>query len=99
MAALAGRGHEIALLHALTPEELNPPIRGDLRLIDSETGDKVEVTIDGATLVAYRRRLEAWQTELRALAGKHGGRYVMLRTDLPLRRLLLEDLRRANIVR
>jgi hypothetical protein len=42
--------------------------------------------------------LEAWQAELRAHLGQHDGRYVMLRTDLPLRRMLLEDLRVAGVV-
>lgn len=98
IAALAGRGHEVALLHLLTPEELDPPIRGDLRLVDAETGDKREVTVDGAALDAYHRRLSGWQSDLRFLAGQHGGRYVMIRTDLPLRRILLDDLRRARIV-
>ncbi|HOU12249.1 MAG TPA: DUF58 domain-containing protein [Anaerolineae bacterium] len=98
LAALAGRGHEVVLLHLLTPDELNPALRGDLRLVDAETGDKREVTVDGAALDAYQRRLADWQAELRALAGKHGGRYTLLRTDVPLRRMLLEDLRRARIV-
>jgi uncharacterized protein (DUF58 family) len=98
VAALAGRGHEIVLLHLLTPDELNPTLRGDLRLVDAETGDKREVTVDGAALDAYQRRLGDWQAELRALAGKHGGRYALLRTDVPLRRLLLEDLRKARVV-
>ncbi|MBN2391766.1 MAG: DUF58 domain-containing protein [Anaerolineae bacterium] len=98
LAVLAGRGHEVALLHILTPDELAPTLCGDLRLVDTETGDKREVTVDGAALDAYQRRLAAWQTELRTLAGKHGGRYAMLRTDVPLRRMLLEDLRRARIV-
>ncbi|MGC9395842.1 MAG: DUF58 domain-containing protein [Anaerolineae bacterium] len=98
LAALAGRGHEVVLLHILTPDELAPTLRGDLRLVDTETGDKREVTVDGAALDAYQRRLTGWQAELRALAGKHGGRYAMLRTDVPLRRMLLQDLRRARIV-
>jgi len=98
VAALAGRGHEVVLLHLLTPDELDPTLRGDLRLVDAETGVKREVTVDGAALDAYQRRLASWQTELRALAGKHGGRYAVLRTDVPLRRMLLEDLRRARIV-
>ena len=98
LAALAARGHEVVLLHLLTPDELDPTLRGDLRLVDAETGAKREVTVDGAALDAYQRRLEAWQAELRALAGKHGGRYAMLRTDVPLRRMLLEDLRRARII-
>ena len=52
LAALAGRGHEVVLLHLLTPDELNPTLRGDLRLVDTETGDKREVTVDSAALDA-----------------------------------------------
>lgn len=99
IATLAGRGHEVVLLHVLTPDELDPRIRGDLRLVDAETGSKREVTVDNATLTAYQQRLSEWQAELRALSGKHGGRYAMLRSDLPLRRLLLEGLRHEGVVR
>ncbi len=97
--ALAGRGHEVALLHLLTPDELAPPLHGDLRLVDVESGDKREITLDRATLAAYRRRLEAWQASLRAMVGRHGGRYAFLPTAQPLPRLILEELRRAHIVR
>lgn len=99
VAALAERGHEVILLHLLTPEELQPPLRGDLRLVDVETGEAQEMTLDRGALSAYAARLAAWQAELRALAGKHGGRYVLLRSDRPLKRLLLEDLRHAGLLR
>ena len=99
LATLAPRGHEIVLLHLLTPDELRPSLRGDLRLVDTETGRRREVTVDGAMLAAYRRRLEKWQRSLRSLMGKYGGRYVLLRTDLPLKRLVGESLRHAHVVR
>lgn len=99
LAALAARGHEVVLLHLLTPEELDPGLRGDLRLVDSETGEHQDVTVDGAALAAYDRRLASWRSELRTLAGKHGGRYALLRTDLSLHRIFLEELRHAAIVR
>ncbi len=97
--ALAGGGHEVVLLHLLTPDELAPPLHGDLRLVDVESGDKREITLDRATLAAYRQRLEAWQVSLRAMVGRHGGRYAFLSTALPTRRLILEELRRAHVVR
>ncbi len=98
LTALAGRGHEVVLLHLLTPEEVEPTLRGDLRLVDVESDARREVTVDGAALAAYRERLAAWQAELRGLAGQHGGRYALLRTDAPLSRLLLEELRHASVV-
>jgi len=98
-AALAGRGHEVVLLHMLTPPELNPSLRGDLRLSDSESKHKREVSVDGPALAAYQRRLAVWQAELRGLAGKHNGRYALIRTGAPLRQILLQELRHANVLR
>lgn len=98
LTALAGRGHEVVLLHLLTPEEVEPTLRGDLRLVDVENDARREVTVDGAALAAYRERLAAWQAELRGLAGQHGGRYALLHTEAPLSRLLLEELRHASVV-
>ncbi len=99
LSALAGRGYEPVLLHLLTQEELEPSLRGELRLVDVESGQRREVTIDGAALDAYQRRLNGWQSELRALAGRYGGRYALLPAHWPLRQLLLEVLRHAGIVR
>ena len=35
---LQGRGYEVVVLHVLSPDEIDPPLAGDLRLIDAETG-------------------------------------------------------------
>lgn len=97
--ALAARGHESVLLHLLTPEEFQPTWRGELELEDSETGARRPLTLDAVALRAYQRRREAWQEELRALAAQHRGRYVLIDTAQPLRRVLLETLRRAGVVK
>ncbi len=97
--AFAARGHETVLLHLLTPEELQPTLRGELELEDSENGVRRPLTLDTVTLRAYHRRREAWQGELRAMAARHRGRYVLLDAAQPLRRLMLEHLRRAGVVK
>ncbi|MBN1259615.1 MAG: DUF58 domain-containing protein [Anaerolineae bacterium] len=97
--ALASRGHEVILLQVLTPDERAPNLRGDVRLIDVETGSRREVTIDGPVLAAYQRALVDWQLEFRRLMAQHGGRYVLLDAAAPLKRLLLEDLRFAGLIR
>lgn len=98
-ATLAARGHEVALLHLLTPEELHPTLRGELRLVDAETGARRDVTLDGATLAAYQERREAWQASLRKAVSSRQGRYLSLSTATPLKRVVLEELRRAGVVR
>lgn len=99
LTALAARGHELTLVHALSPDEVEPPLAGDLRLIDVETGDPQEVTIDGRMRALYRRRLLDWQEEARATCRRRDVLYVPLETSTPLERLLLRDLRRVGLLR
>ena len=62
---LAATGSELIVLHVLSPDELDPALEGDLRLVDVETGDGIDVTVDLATLDAYKARLAAWKAGLR----------------------------------
>jgi uncharacterized protein (DUF58 family) len=99
IAVLASHGHEIGVLHVLTADELEPSLHGDLRLIDAETQEQREINIDVETLALYEEKLDQWCHNLRFLIAKHNGRYVLLRADMPLRRLLLGDLRQADVLR
>jgi uncharacterized protein (DUF58 family) len=99
LTALAARGHEVAILHVLSPDEVEPPLGGDLRLLDVETGESQEVTIDGGMRTLYRRRLEEWQDEIRAICRARDVHYVPIVTDTPFERVVLYDLRRVGLVR
>jgi hypothetical protein len=96
---LSAHGHEVILLQVLTPDELKPSLHGDLRLIDTESGIQREVNVDAATLAVYRGKKDKWFQDLRSIIAKYQGRYVLLRADSPLRRILLDDLRHANVLR
>ena len=65
---LASTRSELIVLHVLSPQELDPPLEGDLRLVDSETGASVDVTADLATIDAYRGRLADWKAAFAQLA-------------------------------
>jgi hypothetical protein len=97
--ALAARGHEVAVIHVLAPDEVEPPLEGDLRLLDVETRDPQEVTIDGGMRNLYRRRLTAWRDEIQAACHARDTRYVPVETDTPFDRVVLYDLRRAGLVK
>ncbi len=99
LTALAGRGHEVVVMHLLAPDEVSPPLGGDLRLLDVETGDTQEVTIDGGMRRLYHRRLEAWREETRQLCRSRDMHYLPVVTDRPFERVVLYDLRRAGVVR
>jgi len=48
---------EVAVIHVLSPEELEPPLSGKLRLVDSETGESVVRFVGDEEKTAYRRLL------------------------------------------
>jgi uncharacterized protein (DUF58 family) len=81
LAALRGAGQEPVLIRFLSRQEVEPDLRGDLRLVDAETRATVEVTVTPATIAAYRRRLAARTDELRSLAARHRARFVDLVSD------------------
>ncbi|MCU0514115.1 MAG: DUF58 domain-containing protein [Anaerolineae bacterium] len=97
--ALLAKGHEVALLHVLSPDELEPPLAGDLRLIDVETGQPQEVTIDATLRGLYQQRLAAWLHDLRDGCARRGVHYLQVTTDSPFEKVLLYDLRRAGLVK
>ncbi|HYI22054.1 MAG TPA: DUF58 domain-containing protein [Candidatus Limnocylindrales bacterium] len=95
---LASTRCEVAVLHTLSPDELDPPIEGDLRLVDRETGDAVNVTADLYTLDAYKARLAEWQARLDEASAKRRVAYVPTPTSLPLSDLVFAELRRRHVV-
>jgi uncharacterized protein (DUF58 family) len=95
---LASTRSELIVLHVLSPDELDPPLEGDLRLVDAETGASVDVTADLATIDAYRERLAAWKESFAQLAARRQATYVDLATHTPLNELIFAELRRRRVL-
>ncbi|MBN9392021.1 MAG: DUF58 domain-containing protein [Chloroflexi bacterium] len=96
--ALQGAGHEVVLLHVLSPDEVNPTVRGDFRLVDSETGESQEVSIDNNSLEAYRREFTNWQRDLMDFCRRRSVNYIQVETDTSFEDLVLHYMRRRGIV-
>lgn len=99
LAALQGRGYEIALLHILSEEEMTPQWTGDLRLIDAENGDTAEVTLDPVALEEYALRIAAWQSEIEAYCISRDIRYTKIITSVPWEQIVFQSLPRQRIIR
>ena len=95
---LAATGSELIILHTLSPEELDPQLEGDLKLVDAETGEAIDVTVDLAAIDDYKARLAAWQESLEDIATKRRASYVPISTDTPLNDLVFAELRRRRVV-
>lgn len=97
---LAGqRSTEVYVFHVLAPEELEPTLRGDLRLVDREDGSAVEVSVSASLLKGYRRTLDAFRSEAQEYCSRHGLHYIFTSTAVPFDRLVLEYLRRRGLVK
>jgi uncharacterized protein (DUF58 family) len=97
--ALLAKGHEVALIHTLSPDEIEPPLAGDLRLLDVETGAAQEVSIDGGMRDLYVKRVAAWREEVRLDCTKRGVHFVAAETGSAWEKVILYDLRRLGVVR
>lgn len=96
--ALQGAGHEVNILHVLSPDEVNPTLRGDLKLVDSETGEIQEVSVDNNALELYRREFENWQREIVEFCQRRAINYIQVDTSVPFDDLVLHYMRRRGLV-
>lgn len=99
LGALQARGYEIALLHILSREELSPELSGDLRLIDVETGEAAEVSLDALMLEEYADRLAEWLEKINAYCLTRGIHYTTIGTDIPWESIITQSLRHQGVIR
>jgi len=93
------RKHEAALLHILSPDELDPPLAGDLQLLDTETGYAQDVSLDSGLRALYRERAQAWLQSIQASCRKHAIRYLDITTSRPWEQVILLEMRKAGVVK
>jgi uncharacterized protein (DUF58 family) len=56
--------YEVIAIQLHDRAELNPALRGDLTLVDCETGQQREVTVTAGLLKKYQEAFEAWSQEI-----------------------------------
>jgi uncharacterized protein (DUF58 family) len=96
--ALARQRHEVAVVHLLCREEVSPPMGEELRLIDKESGEHVEIHIDAPALDAYARRFAAWTGAIERFCGDHGAAYCRVDSDHLLETVCFDTLRRRRVL-
>lgn len=90
--ALGSRRHEVVVLHILSEVELDPDLEGDLRLIDAETGEELDITATAGVLQEYQRRLKIHIEAIQNACRRIGATYVPLRNDRAPQDVILRDL-------
>jgi len=91
--ALLERRFDVHIIHVLAPEEMDPELAGDLRLVDSESGETRELSVDGDALRAYRARLRQFLSGGEAFARAQEIGYHRVTVDVPLEEFVLAQIR------
>lgn len=91
-------GYDPVAIQVLSPQEINPDLKGSLRLMDSETKKFVEVTVSGRLMKAYRKRLDSFCGEIGSFCRKNEIGYYRGVTDVPFEDMILRYLRKAYLV-
>lgn len=97
--ALRSLRQEVTLVQVLAPEELQPTLRGDFTLVDSESGERREVSVTASVLKAYQARLAAYSAEIAAYCSAHSITFMQVSSGARLEDLVLRLMRRAGVVR
>lgn len=95
---LFSRGLEVWGLQVLGPSEVNPVLEGDLRFVDSETGETLDITNAGELLSLYHDH-RAWHQEtLNQQCRSRNGRFVSVTSDMSMESVLFDVLCRQGWV-
>ena len=96
---LVAQRMDVFVIHVLSPEEINPEYRGDLKLVDCEDGDEAEISVSKPLLDRYQQTLAAFTQRARTFCGQRGMTYMMTSTGVPVAELITKYLRRRGLVR
>lgn len=90
---------ETSIIHVLDPAELEPELLGDLRLIETESGQPFEVTADQSLLKRYRNELRKFLEDLESFCLRRQIAHVQTTTDVAFEDLVLRVLREGRLLK
>jgi hypothetical protein len=90
---------DVYVVQVLSPEELDPDVKGDLKLVDCEDADIAEITVSRPLLERYKRTLAAFIDGAREFCTRRGMSYLMTSTETPVEQLVSNYLRQRGLVR
>jgi uncharacterized protein (DUF58 family) len=90
---------DVYVIQVLSPEELDPDIKGDLKLVDCEDQDMAEITVSRPLLDRYKRTLATFLSGARDFCTRRGMNYLMTSTETPVDQLVSNYLRQRGLIR
>jgi len=95
---LVHNGFGVLGFHIIDPWEETPDLSGEVDLEDSETGELIPLTIRRGTVERVKDSFATHGHEVNRAFAIYEAQYFRIRTDRPLEKFFLEDLRNAGVV-
>ncbi len=92
-------GSDVYAIHVLAPEEIDPSLTGDLKLVDSETESFAEVSVSRALMKRYLQNRDGFLESVRSFCSARGIGHIAVASDTPIEKLTLDLLRKGGMVR
>ena len=83
-------------IQILGPREIEPDITGDVRLVDAETQQTLDVSSAGDLIALYREYRLGLEDELALMCQRRSGRFTSVNSEEALETVLLDRLRRKG---
>jgi len=93
---MADFGHELFLIQVWAEEDRTPPWRGELELVDAETGAVRELDFDAEAQRRYTECFDAHAASLERIAEGNGGRYAGLPTSVSVEEAIFGPIARVG---
>lgn len=87
------------VLHVTDAADRRPPLKGDVRVYDCETGEEREVTVTTGVLDRYAKAYDAYLGEVRRFCTKKQVAYYEADVEVPFDELILRVFRRGGFLR
>jgi uncharacterized protein (DUF58 family) len=90
---------DVFLIHVLSPEELNPELEGQIRLLDSETGKVLDVAVTPALLKQYHKKLNEFNNNIKEFCSKMGATYIQVSSADSIDKIIFEQFTGVGVIR
>jgi hypothetical protein len=91
--------HQMHVIQIVSPWERDPPLRGELRLIDVESRGHEDLTITDSMLRRYKRAFAQQATSLRRYSMRYSIGFEQALTDMPFDEFVRRLLERGGLLK
>ncbi|MGK0190276.1 MAG: hypothetical protein ACI9R3_006099 [Verrucomicrobiales bacterium] len=93
---LFSAGLQPMCIQILAPSEISPDVNGDLRMVDCEQLQSLDVSAAGSLLGIYQEHLQAYQQQLETLCRQRSGQFISTASGTDIDTLVFDTLRRRG---